>query len=152
MIAVNYFGSISYLYSQSNDYFFVQTEALAAQVSEHDIVVTDQHWIMESYYKRYLQQPVYSPHDLIDKNSTNNTIAIARFQQDVRTALMRGGAIYLSFRIDSLTTSASVPLRFKDVWISATDNIPLSFRAEQIGDLTFWVTNRIDDVQNSMNK
>ncbi|HET9137318.1 MAG TPA: hypothetical protein VFO76_11830, partial [Candidatus Kapabacteria bacterium] len=103
LVIVNFFGSIILLHSRSNDCFFVQSTALANAITPGDIIITEHQWIVEQYYKRFINVKIYSPKDLIHGNTIDDSIK-QHFCSDVLFAFSNGKTIISSFPIDSAGT------------------------------------------------
>ena len=97
MLMINYFGSISRLHSEYNDYFFVEATALAKITTAKDIILTDEQWIVEGYYKRFISAAIFSPEDI---NDTRPEYAISKqsLSRHLDSTLVNGGSVLIAIQ------------------------------------------------------
>ncbi|MDP4219434.1 MAG: glycosyltransferase family 39 protein [Bacteroidota bacterium] len=140
LVSVNFFGSIVLLHNESNDYFYMQSTALAKHVSPRDLIVTDQAWIEGDYYERFAKLPVFSPQAFAKE--TNSDTLQRRFQQQVRLSLQIGGRVWLSFSLPSRDTTDSVSASFRALWDRTIDTIPIQINRQLIWKQEYEVVSR----------
>jgi len=133
LLAINFFGSIIPLHNESNDYFYVQSKALAAQTSAQDVIITDNPWMEGDYYKRFTRNTVYSPQELTSDSLRQS------FIQRIRATVSSGGKIWLTFPIPERDTTDIVLSSFRVLWQSTIDSISVQKTRQAIGSQEYEV-------------
>jgi len=131
LVTINFFGSILYLHHESDDYFYVLSTAAAKETSANDIIITDQPWIEEEYYKRFTKTSVFTPQE-VERSDSKKKI----FAAGVHSTLISGGKIWLSFPIESMSFS------FKPLWEQSIASIPLQQTQKVVADKNFIVISK----------
>ncbi len=134
MLTINYFGSISLLHSEDNDYFFVEANALASITTAKDIIITNEQWIVEDYYKRFTAAGVFSPEDINDTRPghiySRNSL-VARFD----SLYMNGAKIIVAIQNPKVPITDSLYFNYIHLFSTQDFNTPLLLHRQQIGGL-----------------
>jgi len=133
LFAINFAGSIYWLRTRSHDYFYAQTASLSQLTTSSDLIITDEQWITEDYYKRFLPTTVYSPQDILE-----GTVSKQAASQKALQALSTHHKIVSSIPLDSASLFpqySSLP----SIWNTIETNFKIKKSNIMVGDKSFWV-------------
>lgn len=134
MITTNYFGSISRLHSEQSDYFYVEANALAQMTTANDIIITDEQWIVEDYYKRFTKATVVSPNDLNDPRP-EYALSKSAFVSRVDSVLANHGKIFVAIQNPKSALTDSLYLSYLRVFSPTIDSSSIKIERSMIGSL-----------------
>ncbi len=134
MGVTNYFGSIRQLRDEHFDYFYVEATSLGAMVTANDIILTDEQWIVEDYYKRFTKASIFSPEDIADKRP-EYAIAKESLAAKIDSSLTKGGKFIVAIQNPKLPLTDSVYYSYLNLFTSHTINTPLTLNRRKIGVL-----------------
>jgi hypothetical protein len=53
LFCINFFGSLRWLQSSENDWYFIQTKKISASIQPGDVIVVEDEWILKDYLRHY---------------------------------------------------------------------------------------------------
>ena len=116
------------------DYFYVEATSLGAMVTPNDIILTDEQWIVEDYYKRFTSAAVFSPEDINDTRS-EHTISKQSLAAKMDSSLTKGGAFIVAIQNPKLPLTDSAYYRYFNFFSAHTITTPLTLNRRKIGTL-----------------
>ncbi len=141
VFTVNYFGSIHFLTDEHNDYFYVQSEMLASRTTKNDLVLTDEQWILESYFSRFLKAKVYSIQDLSDSKN-EKYLPQEAFSNRMQHVLNDGGTIVVSTHPDEEYLAGNDAEKLRSFLYTALDTSGLKMTYRELLDDRFLMIKR----------
>jgi len=94
ILFVNYFGSVAFLTSRTNDYYYRQIAPLAEFSDSGDLVIADRSWIIGDYLERFTDMNILCLSDACEESEDSNAyILIVR--DAITQTLGREGRVFI---------------------------------------------------------
>lgn len=92
ILLVNYMGSITFLTSRTNDYYYQQVAPLAELSNCDDLIIADRSWVIEGYIKRFTEANILCLTDVY-KESEDSRAYILSVQDAITQTFESGGRV-----------------------------------------------------------
>ncbi len=94
ILLVNYMGSITFLTSRTNDYYYQQVAPLAELSNCGDLIIADRSWVIEDYIERFTEANILCLTDVYEESEDSRAYILS-----VRDAIIQtfesGGRVFV---------------------------------------------------------
>ncbi len=94
ILLVNYMGSITFLTSRTNDYYYQQVAPLAEFSNCDDLIIADRSWVISSYIERFTEANILCLTDVY-KESEDSRAYILSVQDAITQTFESGGRVFV---------------------------------------------------------
>ncbi|MES2767367.1 MAG: glycosyltransferase family 39 protein [Bacteroidota bacterium] len=133
LLFINYFGSMRFISSQENDYYYSKTYPVAKTLPSNSLFITGRSWIVEAYYERFSSDvQIIGLQKIYIEEKRDAGKLLLKTRNTIAEATAQGCAIYINYDAinpgkDVMDDPAHQQL-LKDFWRSYT------FECNDIGD------------------
>jgi hypothetical protein len=94
ILFVNYFGSVAFLASRTNDYYYRQIAPLSEFSDSGDLVIADRSWVVGNYLERFTDVNVLCLSDACEESEDSDAY-ILKVRDAITQTLERGDRVFI---------------------------------------------------------